>query len=1018
MALANVKVNSDRNGLLEFLVDSGSDVSLIKHNIITNVVGKNLILNGLNGQLRTWGFANLVFFVGNISISHDFAVVDDGIPLPVDGLIGRDFLRRFGVTLDYGNGILRINGNTLPLTPERHVFLGTARMEITKTHVDRVLDALKVSMDEVPPEARRGLRALVVEYADIFRFDDDFIPANNFYKQGITLTDDEPVYVPQYRLPHSQRGELRRQVENLLAQGIIRPSRSHYNNPNLLVPKKNGGWRMVTDFRRLNNKLVKDKYPIPRFDDIFDNMGGSTETGQTYFSTFDLTKGFYQIALEEDSCKYTAFSTDFGFFEYVRMPFGIAMAPNSFSRMMAWAFAPLLGHTANVFMDDLVAKGPTVEGHLDSIRQIFAVCRDRDLSLNPSKAVFFKPSVTYLGHELTQCGIYPDSTKYMVLEQYPVPTNRDDVKRFVSFASYYRRFIKNFAEIAFPLNKLTRKGEPFVWDEHCQGAFDNLREKLMKPPLLIYPDFGKPFVIYTDASNFSLGAVLCQEIQGMDRPIHYWSANMTKGDLNKSTIEKELEAMYRALIYFRPYIYGTKFTIKSDHRPLVYLFSLRNPTSKLNRIRMEFEEHNFEVIYVPGKENVMADALSRITIAELRSQTRTVMAVTTRLQAHKQKLVSEDTNNVSEVPQRLVTVDEVVPPKFPEVDNFVGRRYPEIVSHLGAGEIIVGYGLRRRNRKGLFHVKLKHTTTKNKKAYSAGALLEALIEIHGKALTLNLKSLKIRSDDELLLRCSPEVIAKFLKANNTVQIFVYRAPMVVDNKEERIRIIGEYHLNPLLGAHSGYGKLLSKLKSKYLWRHMSKDVYNYVKNCEKCQMNKPSRKTIEELCLTETPEKAFDIISIDTVGPLPCSAEGYNYLLTIQCNLTKFVVAEPMRTKSANNVARALFESFIFIHGFFKCVKSDKGTEYCNAVFADLLKICKLEHRTSAGYRPQTIGGLERNHRTLNEYFRSYLNNQYNDWPQLIKYYVFAYNTTPNFTINDYTPYELVYGRAPNLPDF
>ena len=1015
------------------LVDSGSDISLVYKKLVSNRsrIASGIPIYGLAGGITSLGRTRLRVRLGTNTYTQAFEVVGDALPLPVDGILGRNFLTRYGVQLDFDEGNLVIGRNIIPLVPSNPQILLLAK----ESRDAKVLEVLEIEVRKSPSAVQQRLRELLTQFLDVFRMENETIPANNFYVQRITLRDKAPVYVPQYRLPNAHKAMMREQIEELLAQGIIRPSTSYYNNPNLMVPKKNGKWRMVTDFRQLNKKVVPDKYPLPRFDDIFDGLGTSDErsNGPKFFSTFDLTKGFYQIPLEKSSCKYTAFNAGFGFFEYVRLPFGISMAPNSFSRMMAHAFQSVIGAKGFVFMDDLVVRAETLDGHLEVIQEVLQICRQRQLSLNPAKLKFFQATVIYLGHELTANGIYPDSQKFESIKKYPRPRDKDEVKRFVSLASYYRRFIKFFAHIADPLNFLTKKTVPFLWTDDCENSFNKLKEKLMKPPLLIYPNFTQTFIIYSDASNVALGAVLGQEVDNIFRPVHYASRSLKSGERNKSTIEKELLAIHWSITYFKPYVYGTRFIVRSDHRPLVYLFSLRDPTSKLNRIRLELQEFSFDVQYVKGKDNVIADALSRVSIEDLKNQFCTVLAVTTRLQARRESELLKDGNtskpakakDARDGPLKTNIENNGIPEKFLflEANSFAARKFPEIIFDLGAGQIMAGYNLRKRTRKRLLiMIKFRKYKDVEEKEMLGADLVKALGELNAKAMALKIKNFRLSLDDQIFTIFTRNDLENYAQGLNAVKIFLYRAPINVrENKTEFgtiEQLIKRYHNDPLTGAHNGCARLLAKLKMAYYWKGMSRDVKRHARSCEKCKMNKPSKQTVEKLCITETPEKAFDILSIDTVGPLPPSTEGFKYLLTLQCNLTKFVAAVPMATKSAKDIAIALFEGFVYTHGFFKVIRSDLGTEFCNSIFEELMDFCQIKHNKSAGYRPQTIGGLERNHRVLNEYLRHYLNEGQTNWPQLIKSYVFAYNTTPNSTISDYTPYELVYGKLPVLPDY
>lgn len=285
------------------------------------------------------------------------------------------------------------------------------------------------------------------------------------------------MYSKNYRLPKTHKEEINRQVNKLLEDGLIEPSCSSYNSPLLLVPKPELGgvkrWRMCVDYRLVNKKLVADKYPLPRIDEVLDGLGRAQ-----YFSVVDLFSGFWQIPLEESSRDLTSFSTTEGAFHWKVLPFGLNVSPNSFSRMMNLAFAGASQVQFFLYLDDVIIIGRSVKDHLKNLDAVFKICRRRNLKLNPEKCKFFRTEVTYLGHLCTSEGILPDPSKLKCVMDYPVHKDKDSTKRFVAFANYYRKFIDHFSGIARPLNCLTRKETRFVWTQECQDAFDTLKSKL------------------------------------------------------------------------------------------------------------------------------------------------------------------------------------------------------------------------------------------------------------------------------------------------------------------------------------------------------------------------------------------------------------------------------------------------------------------------------------------------------------------------------------------------------------
>ena len=258
--------------------------------------------------------------------------------------------------------------------------------------------------------------------------------------------------------------------------------------------------------------------------------------------------------------------------------------------MMTIALSGLPRKCAFLYIDDIIIIGCSIKHHLMNLGKVFEKLREFNLKLNPSKCMFFRSDVTFLGYHISREGIQPDKSKFSAILNYPEPQNADEVKRFTAFCNYYRRFIPYFAELTAPLNALLRKGVKFEWNEKCKKSFDCLKRKLLSPTILKFPNFHEKFILSTDASKIACGAVLSQLHGDIEFPVAYASKTFTKGESNKSTIEQELTAIHWAINYFRPYLYGRRFTVKTDHRPLVYLFSMKNPSSKLTRMRIDLEE--------------------------------------------------------------------------------------------------------------------------------------------------------------------------------------------------------------------------------------------------------------------------------------------------------------------------------------------------------------------------------------------------------------------------------------------
>lgn len=504
---------------------------------------------------------------------------------------------------------------------ERMVMTFTTHIVEDKDRLSKLRHELRT--DHLNSEERVSLVKICEEYNDVFHLPGDRLTFTTAAEHAIptpTIHPNRAINTKSYRIPEIHKEEVQRQTEQMLQDGIIAPSNSPWNSPILVVPKKPDAsgkrkWRIVVDFRKLNDVTIGDSFPIPVISEVLDALGNSK-----YFSTIDCASGFLQVPVKLEDQPKTAFSTPQGHYEYKRMPFGLKGAPSTFQRLMNSVLTGVQGIKCLVYLDDIVIFGETLQIHNDKLRDVFGRMRKHNLKLQPDKCEFLRKEVFYLGHVITSDGVKPDERKVEAVKNFPVPTTTQKLKGFLGLAGYYRRFIPNFSKIAKPLTELLKKNTPYVWDERADSAFNTLKELLITEPLLQYPDFKRPFVLTTDASNEAIGAVLSQGPIGKDLPIAYASRTLNNAEKNYPTVEKELLAIVWGCKHFRQYLYGRKFTVVTDHRPLTWIFSVRDPSSRLLRWRLKLEEYDFEVTYKKGAKNTNADALSRIHVTEVSSE--------------------------------------------------------------------------------------------------------------------------------------------------------------------------------------------------------------------------------------------------------------------------------------------------------------------------------------------------------------------------------------------------------------
>lgn len=475
--------------------------------------------------------------------------------------------------------------------------------KLDNSHFLRNIDQKFVHLE---PSQQKQLKELVHEFEHLFP---DVPTRTDKIYHDVVLESDKSVKQNPYRMNPVKQQYLKDEVKYLLDNDFIEPSQSKYSSPCILVPKPNNTYRMCTDYRKINTITKTDSYPIPRVDDCIDKVGKAK-----YVTKFDLLKGFWQVPLTENAKEISAFVTPDGLYQYKVMPFGMKNSPATFQRLVNSVIAGLDG--CDAYIDDVIIhSNGTFEEHLQIIRAFFQRLSEAKLTINLAKSEFCHATLTFLGHEVGQGHVKPIDAKVQAINEFPVPTCKRQLMRFLGMAGYYRKFCKNFSDIAEPLTNLLKKGVKFVWSNDQQTAFEKVKAILKSSPILSAPDFDKHFKLAVDASDIGAGAVLLQEDNnGVDHPVCYFSKKFNKHQKNYSTIEKECLALVLAIQHFEVYLTSSKkpIVVFSDHNPLKFLHKLKDKNQRLLRWSLMLQEYDLEIRHVKGKDNIIPDALSRV----------------------------------------------------------------------------------------------------------------------------------------------------------------------------------------------------------------------------------------------------------------------------------------------------------------------------------------------------------------------------------------------------------------------
>lgn len=701
----------------------------------------------------------------------------------------------------------------------------------------------KLNFDHMNSEERILTTKLILDFRDLFYTDGEVLSATDEVQHEIITTVDNALYTKIYRYPQIYENEIQKQIDEMLKNNIIRESNSPYNSPLWVVEKKmdNSGvkkYRIVIDYRKLNQFTVDDKFPIPNLNCLLDKLGKSQ-----YFTTLDLAKGFYQIPVREEDRKKTAFSTPSGHYEFIRMPFGLKNAPSTFQRLMNQVLKDFINKTCIVYMDDILIFSTSLTEHLANLRNIFISLRRAKLKVQIDKCDFLKRETQFLGHVLTTKGVMPNPEKVAIIRELRLPKTAKQIKSFLGITGFYRKFIKDYAKIAYPMTKYLKKDQTVNTNDPCYlVAFEKLKDIVTNAPILRYPNFEKTFKIITDASNFAIGSVLTQE----GHPIAFASRTLNRHETNYATIEKELLAIVWSLKYFRPYIYGRKFELESDHQPLKWLmtkYSLKDISPRLQRWLVCLGEYNFSLNYIKGVHNNIADFLSRIDNYEIN-----VTDVFEGVAEMFEDVFVEDADNdmLSIEVQTVHSQEEYLGESIPVLDTVVNRFKTQIIIEERKETAVVNVF----NNKRIFI---------DKNDIESNRVIDIIRREVGKGKVGIYSSI----NDHEYNKVQKIILDEYAENCDTKFVKCSVFATDIENEEELDKQIALYH--KIESGHCGIVATYMGLKSKVYNPQLKLHIHRLINNCEICTGGKYDRKPIKnKFNLTETPKNINEIVHIDT----------------------------------------------------------------------------------------------------------------------------------------------------------
>ena len=804
-------------------------------------------------------------------------------------------------------------------------------------------------------EEKKNLIKILTKHPKCFQNETEKLSFTNAVKHSIKTTDDIPVHSKSYRYPHCHKEEVQRQISKMLEENIIRTSDSPWSSPVWVVPKKLDAsgkrkWRLVIDYRKLNEKTINDRYPMPDITDILDKLGRCN-----YFTTLDLTSGFHQIEVDPKDIPKTAFNVENGHYEFVRMPFGLKNAPATFQRVMDNVLREHIGKRCLVYMDDIIIYSTSLQEHIEYLDKILTSLETYNFKLQLDKCEFLCKEVGFLGHIITPEGIKPNPNKVEAIRTWPLPRNQKELRGFLGTIGYYRRFLKDLAKVVKPLTTLLQKDIEFKHTDETIKSFEKCKLLLTSSHILQFPDFSQPFILTTDASNIALGAVLSQGQIGKDRPVAYASRTLSKTEQNYSTIEKELLAILWATKYFRPYLYGKKFTLYTDHQPLTHAFGNKTTNSRLVRWRLDLAEYDYEIKYRPGKQNVVADGLSRIAINNTETD---------------ETVHSADTDYSEFIPMTEKPVNFYSNQIILRISNETNETHEEIFPQI-------------------------HRFTITRPAFDSDIVIDIF------RTKMNSKKINCINCTEDLIPILNQVYKNYFHQAGILKLVISQTLLEdITNETEQDELIRSTHER----AHRGIEENVKTIYRKSFFPKVKQKVQTYINLCHECNKGKYDRNPYKiKLAETPIPRKPFEIIHVDIFISQP------EMFLSAIDKLSKFGILIPIKSRSIPDIKSA-FIKLLSRYGNPNLIVCDNEPSFKSIEIRGFLNTLGIEMYFTPANHSEVNGTVERLHSTISEIYRC-IKDRHRDLSIRQKFYLSLnhYNHSIH-SVTGLKPIELFYG--------
>ena len=842
---------------------------------------------------------------------------------------------------------------------------------------------------DLTEEQKGQLLDVLAKNAEAFSFDGELGKCDLMTHKIDLEPGARPVYKKPYRYSPRATDHAKQHIQTLLEQDVIEPCISPWSSPLVIVnkPRKSPNdpiqTRMCVDFRGVNEVTVPDRTHLPRLDNTIDRLGTANPK---FFSTIDLIQGFFQQVIDEESRPITAFTFEGGQYCFKRLPMGLKNSPASYTRLLQLILRGIQYEICLCYIDDIVIYSQRFDDHLGHIDQVLQRLIKANLKVKIQKCCFAKSEISFLGNRLSSKGWSPDPEKTRVIREYQAPKTKKELRRWLGMIGFYRKFIPHYAVLAAPLYKLLKVTAVYEWSKECEQGFQKFKEALLEAPVLGYPDFNKPFLVYTDASYEGLSAMLAQKQEHngeeIERVLWYSGRALGKHEKNYTVTDLELTAVHYAAKQFLPYIQFNPVTFYTDHRVLQHLENSKPLHGRLARIDSFLSTLDKKIVYRPGSQMAHADCISRFPNLTLPTQ--------------YQEPVHPDFEQPA-----LVEVPDMEPLRVLAINSREKGNVTKLTKE------------RREEETRKFDMEEKKREETREMQLRDPDCVDRIDLLKGKEgpkcpnrlriLLANLNDFFL--DDGLLYRVHyqprNQTTAKAEKC--VVQLVVPQ-----ELQQEVIRTVHE-------DVHFSYAKVFAKLTQQYWWPSMMKAIKEFCAACLTCQKGKIGRRQIAPLQPIEAPEP-WHTIGVDIVETHVESRTCNKYILVFIDLFTRYCEAFPLRDMTANTVAKIFHKQIVCRYGPPQRLLSDRGSNFTSKLMMLTRDFFGVQGVFTSSYHPEADGATERMNQTIIRCLRFLVNEKQDNWDECLPNALYAYNTSPSNRSTDYTPFFLLFGRYARSP--